>query len=390
MKWLDQIAVRLLASPILWGGLVSGAFHLTLKKTTLKLPPWLIERLTGQWESYVCTTLFLIAVAFFVTRCIGLTIQFRAWQRFENDGLHGDDEKLAPLQQRLEALENDVWSKRSLLFRRLHDAQQFCARHDSASSLTTHLKELSDAGYDRLHADYGLLRTLTWAIPSSGSVATILAIAKVVEKLPSEASGDVLAGAAAGLSGAFNFFAFSVGLAIVLVAVKFALEQAEQLVLATIDKQVSLATAGEIVPQTAPPASQAIQFQQLTEVLKSVANSLSQQAQNGSRAMGAAPAASAGAPTKDIEAVVQTAIAAAMQRQPVASFGGGGGEATGIDSAGWKGLQHVLQKLAHVLEQQNAKLESEGRVTKQLTTIIDEGLKDTHPSLRIHDERRAA
>jgi hypothetical protein len=387
MKWLDQIAVRLLASPILWGGLLSGAFHFTLKKTTLKLPPWLIERLTGQWESYVCTTLFLIALAFFVARCLGLAIQFRAWQRLERDGLHGEDEKPAPLQQRLEVLESDVWGKRSLLFRRLQDASQFCTRHD-ASSLTTHLKELSDASYDRLHADYGLLRTLIWAIPSSGSVATILAIAKVVEKLPSEASGDVLAGAAAGLSGAFNFFAFSVGLAIVLVAVKFALEQAEQLVLATIDKQVSLATSGELGPQAAPPASQAAQFQQLTEVLKSVAAALSQQAQTGLRASGAAPAATASAPVKDIEAVVQTAIAAAMQRQPVAGFSGG--EATGIDSVGWKGLQHVLQKLAHVLEQQNAKLESEGRVTRQLTTIIDEGLKETHPSLRIHDERRAA
>jgi hypothetical protein len=134
------------------------------------------------------------------------------------------------------------------------------------------------------------------------------------------------------------------------VALKFVLEQMEQLILATIDRQVSLATAGELGPRSEQPASQTAQFQQLTEVLKSVANSLAQQAQNSLRAQGGT--AAAGAPVKDIEAVVQTAIAAAMQRQPVASFNGG--EATSIDSAGWKGLQHVLQKLAHVLEQQNA------------------------------------
>jgi hypothetical protein len=390
MNWIDRIAGRLLASPLLWGGLVSGAFHFTLKKTTLRMPPWLIERLTGQWESYVCTSLFLIAIAFFVIRCVGMSIQFWAWQRFENDGLQGDDGKPAPLEHRLESLESDAISKRSLLCGRLHDARQICARHDSASVLTTQLKELSDADYDRLHADYGLLRTLIWAIPSCGSVATILAIAKVVEKLPTEASGDVLAGVAAGLSGAFNFFAFSVGLAVVLVAIKFAVEQAEQFVLAAIDKQVSLATASEVRPQAAPPASQAVQFQQLTEVLKSVASSLSQHAQNASRIQGSAAAPPAPAtPMKDIETIVQAAMAAAAQRQPVASFAGVG-DGGGIDAAGWKGLQHVLQKLAHVLEQQNAKLESEGRVTKQLTTIIDEGLKDTHPPLRIHDERRAA
>jgi len=387
MNSIDRIAGRLLTSPILWGGLLSGAVHFTLKKSTLMLPPWIVERLTGQWESYVCTTLFLIALAFVVIRCVGLAIQFRAWQRFEADGAAGEGETSAALEARLDSLESEGLGKRSVLCQRLRAVRQFLVRHDATTALPTHLKELSDEDYDRLHTDYGLIRTLIWAIPSCGSVATILAIAKVVEKLPSEASGDVLAEAAAGLSGAFNLFAFSVGLAIVLVVIKFALEQAEQLVLATIDKQVALTTAGEVGPQAGQPASQMAQFQQLTEMLKSVANSLAQQAQNSSRAQGAAPAAGAG--TKDIEAAVQAAITAAMQRQPVSNFGGGG-EMAAIDSAGWKSLQHVLQKLAHVLEQQNAKLESEGRVTKQLTTIIDEGLKETHPPLRIHDERRAA
>src|SRR4029077_8232428 len=95
----------------------------------------------------------------------------------------------------------------------------------------------------------------------------------------------------------------------------------------------------------------------------------------------------ANANMNDIGSVVQAAVATAIQRQPAMAVAG---EPAGLDSAGWKGLQHILQKLAYVLEQQNAKLESEGRVTKQLTTIIDEGLKETHPPLRIHDERRAA
>src|SRR6478609_911919 len=173
MKWLDQIAVRLLASPILWGGLLSGAFHFTLKKTTLKLPPWLIERLTGQWESYTCTTLFLIALAFVTIRCVGLAIQFRAWQRFEGESAGDESDQPIALESRLDSLESDAWSKTSLLVRRLRDARQFRGHHDNASSLTTYLKELSNADYDRQHAEDGLMRMLTWAIPSCGSVATI-------------------------------------------------------------------------------------------------------------------------------------------------------------------------------------------------------------------------
>jgi len=385
MKWLDRISDRLLKSPILWGGLLSAGFHLTPGKNLLKLPPWLLERLTGLWEGYVCTTLFFIAAAFLVIRCVGLTIQYRAWQRLEQEGA-AEGEKSASCERQLEVLEGDTWGKRSHLCRRLRDVHQLQARPDGTSSLASHLKDLSEADHDRLFADYGLLRTLIWAIPSCGSVATILAIAKVVERLPSEASSDVLAGTAAGLSGAFNLFAFSVGLAIVLVALKFAVEQAEQAVLTAIDKQIGSLASNETGPQADPLPAQNLQFLQLTEVLKSVANTLSQQAQNGAKLQ--SPSAAPGLPLKDIESVVQGAIAAAMQRQPAASFGGG--EMATMDSAGWKGLQHVLQKLAYVLEQQNAKLESEGRVTKQLTTIIDEGLKDSQPQLRVHDGRHAA
>jgi len=384
MKWLDRFAERLILSPLLWGGVGAFVFHFLLERSLIKLPLWLMERLTGQWESYVCTTMFWIALAFVVRRCVGLAVQIRAWQCFESDGLQADGRQ-PPLAKRLEVLENHGWLKKSLLYRRLQDARQFCLRSDANSSLPTHLKELSDADYDRLHAQYGLIRTLIWAIPSCGSVATILAIAKVVERLPSENSADVLTGAAAGLSGAFNLFAFAVGLAVVLVILKFALEQTEQLMLATIDKQVNLATASESEGRSVQPTSQADQFRQLTELLKSMASSLAQQSQNASRIHGATPAG--GAPVKEIEAVVQTAIAAALQRQPSISVSG---EATGLDNAGWKTLQHVLQKLAHVLEQQNAKLETEGRVSKHLTTIIDEGLKETPAPLRIHDGGQSA
>src|SRR5262245_21620875 len=381
MKWLDRFAERLFSSPLLWGGTASFIFHVLLERSQVKMPPWLLQRLTGQWESYVCTTMFLIALAFLVRRCIGLAIQIAAWQRFEHESLAA--EGAIPLAKRLDALEKHVWVKKSLLYRRLQEARQFCQRQDTTAPLATHLKELSDADYDRLQTQYGLMRILIWAIPSCGSVATILAIASVVEKLPSDTSGDVLTGAAAGLSGAFNLFAFSVGLAIILVVLKFAVEQAEQLMLAAIDRQVNLATAAESGGRTAQPALQADQFRQLTDLLKSVALSLTQQSQNGSRIAGIVP--STGAQIKEIEAVVQTAVATALQRQPAINMAG---EPATMDSTGWKTLQHVLQKLAHVLEQQNAKLETEGRVSKHLTTIIDEGLKDAPPSLRIHEGRQ--
>jgi hypothetical protein len=386
MKWLDRFAERLFTSPVLWGGLISIAFHTLLGRSQARLPAWLVQRLTGQWESYVCTTMFLIALAFVVARCISLAMQFGFWHKIEREGLLADAAPATPLAARLEAIEKHSGAKRSLLYRRLQDAQQSCLRDPAASSLSTQLKVLSDVDFDRLYAQYGLLRTLIWAIPSCGSVATILAIAQVVERMATENAGDVLSSAAAGLSGAFNLFAFTVGLAIVLVVLKFMIEQAEHILLAAIDKQVTTLVSAQSSAKIVTPGSQNDQLRQVTEMLKSVATSLAQQAQNAVRVQATAP--SAGDQIKDIQAVVQAAVATALDRQPAMSMAGGGG--TGLDSAGWKAIQHVLQKLAHVLEQQNAKLETEGRVSKHLTTIIDEGLKEVPAPLGIHDGRQTA
>lgn len=385
MKWLDRFAERLFSSPLLWGGAASFAFHVVLERSQVKLPPWLLERLTGQWESYVCTTMFFIAIAFVVRRCVWLGIQISTSYWFQTESLNAEGLETATLDKCLEVFENRKLARKSLLYRRLQDAQQFSQRQGNGSSLLAHLKELSDADYDRLHTSYGLMRMLIWAIPSCGSVATILAIAAVVEKLAAENSGDVLTGAAAGLSGAFNLFAFTVGLAIVLVVLKFAIEQAEQLMLGTIDRQVSLATAAEVEQKTAQSGLAGDQFRQLAELLKSVASSITQQSQAISRIQGTAPGLAA--PAKDIDATVQTAIAAALARHGSINMAG---EPSTLDGSGWKALQHVLQKLAHVLEQQNAKLETEGRVSKHLTTIIDEGLKETHSQLRMHDGVQSA
>src|SRR4029079_18421820 len=171
MKWLDRFAERLLLSPILWGGLLSFGFHFFADRIPVKLPPWLMQRLTGQWESYVCTTLFFMALAFGIIRCIGLVIQFRVWQRFENDSLLTEGQQPITLQSHLESLESDALTTKSSLYKRLQDARQFCLRQDATSSLTTYLKERSESEYDRLHAQYGLMRMLIWAIPSCGSVA---------------------------------------------------------------------------------------------------------------------------------------------------------------------------------------------------------------------------
>ncbi len=82
---------------------------------------------------------------------------------------------------------------------------------------------------------------------------------------------------------------------------------------------------------------------------------------------------------------MQRAIAAALQGNSTAGNSGSFGPA---DGSGWKALQQVLQKLASVLEQQNAKLDAEGRVSKHLSAIIGEEMEESQVPIRVSRETR--
>jgi hypothetical protein len=184
----------------------------------------------------------------------------------------------------------------------------------------------------------------------------------------------------AGLSEAFNTFGFEVGLAILLFVARSLLEQAEQRLLAAVDRQVSLVMAEYLVGEDAAPQSQSRQLQQLTQTLESLASTLGQQSEFARRAQPlsrlASGTSSPEVPSKEIETAVQRAIASALERHtPLGPIG----SPAALDAAGWKSLQQLLQRLADVLEQQNAQLETDGRVSKQLSAIIDEGPDPVEP-----------
>jgi hypothetical protein len=391
MKWLHRSTNQLLSSPILWGVVSSTAFQVLLRRFDTAIAPSLRKYLTGQWDSYVCTTMFFIAIAFFIKRAVYLGIQWAAVQRCVSEATgeaeaagnaDAGDEAAARM---MNAMEQHAWATKSLLYRRLHDARQF--RQQSGDKLSARLQELSEADAEGSHMSYGLLRLLIWAIPSCGCLATIMAIAKSLEQITPGNPSTVLSAGTASLSEAFTTFAFFVGLAILLVVCKFVFEQAEQQLLRAVDHQTSFAFAAARGNSSPGSDSQIEQFQQLTETLKAIAGSLSQQVVHPHRSASepvnhrTAP----GVSPQEMEQSMQRAIAAALQGHTASGSTASFGPA---DGSGWKALQQVLQKLAAVLEQQNAKLDAEGRVIKHLSAIIGEETEETQVPIRVSRESR--
>ncbi|MFO0916482.1 MAG: hypothetical protein U0795_26230 [Pirellulales bacterium] len=385
MAWFDQIASRISTSPFLWGGGTSIAFHMVLAKAHDWVDPMVLRYSTGRWENYLSTTLFFVGVSYLVKR--GAAIGIQTWMLGRLPAANSTD--AAARDKSLEAWRLAVSKTPGLssmtLGRRIQELSGY-RKQQPAAPLHAYAKELSEADYDRLYYSYGFIRLLTWAIPSCGSLATILAVARTVERLTSGANGDALSGATAGLAEAFNLFAFSLGLSMALVVLKFVVEQADQRLLNRIDHRLSPITAAEPEGRPATADNLVDQVRELTQSVGEMARSLSLQASAGPAVAGAsgrstAPATPWGSP-QEFGAAIERAMSAAMERQTQTGLGGASAVG-GVDAAGWRSLQQVLQKLAVVLEQQHAKLESEGRVSKQLTAIIDAELNQEKSPMRL-------
>lgn len=398
MVWLDRFTYRIVASPVLWGSAVAMAFHLLIRKSGDAIPPTVLRCLTGSWDTYLGTTLFFVAMAFIVVRTAEVLID--TWVlRQSVTGTDSSDNGSAERQngrskavsatEQLELLEKNSWARRSHWFHRLQEAHRLASRYESPAEVSSQIQRLSDAHYDAFRQRYSVVRLLTWAIPSVGSIATVTAVAKAVELLTPGPSDAAFASVASGLSAAFQTFAFSIGLSVILVVVRQILEPLDQRVATLMDYRLEQLFITETSSRSTNDSMQD-QLRQLADGLRSISTTLAQQA-TLSRAGSPTPngpspsaAPASGMDPKDVELLVQRAVAAVAQRMPTAVVGSDGGGSS-IDAAGWKSLQQVLQKLSHVLELQNAKLESEGRVSKHLSAIIDEGLSETRPALKVRN-----
>ena len=139
----------------------------------------------------------------------------------------------------------------SHLVQRLTAASEHVRRQQSADSLDDQLKYLTDEALDRAHADYGLVRTVAWAIPIVGFLGTVIGITLAIANLSPQALDQSLPNVTAGLGVAFDTTAVALSMSIVLMFTLFAVERQESQLLAEVDRRV----ADELAAMFAPDAT---------------------------------------------------------------------------------------------------------------------------------------
>jgi len=234
--WLEAI----FASPVLWGGAMTAGFYAALPH--LPMQRELAQRyFTGHPLAYIETSLFFLGIATLAVKLISFGRQKRGLQLplINETKTETDDPVTLVTQLSMRLMELPRRLHNTFLVRRIDRICQYVRGHGSADNLYEHQKFLSELDGDHLHESYGLLRTITWAIPILGFLGTVMGITIAIANLAvneTEKLTQSLENVTSGLGVAFDTTTLALGLTLVLVFLAHWVEKAEQSIMHEVDE----------------------------------------------------------------------------------------------------------------------------------------------------------
>jgi biopolymer transport protein ExbB/TolQ len=237
----QQLALQLVLSPWLWGALLTGLLYAAIPH--LPVGREFAERyFTAHPTEYALVALSLLGLSILCIK--GITNRWE-WQTFRQQADFGITDPQAPLEARLQQLEHTLarvrlpghstyWSQRLAgLLSYLKHAGKSRQDHEQ-------LTYLSEASADRLHAGYGLMNTIIWAIPIIGFLGTVLGITLAIANLTPDQLETALNDVTRDLALAFDTTAIALTSSLLLGFLSLFIKRSEERLLREIDAQTRL------------------------------------------------------------------------------------------------------------------------------------------------------
>lgn len=232
----DTVADYFLSSPLLWGGLAALIFYWTVRKLP-GFSDWGQTLFCGHPLAYATTALFWIGMASLAVRVTGVPRERRAIRDMpENLSPAASGPETAEI-LRKKVEQSTRGFRESLTGERLTGVAEFVAGRRSADGLNAHLQYLAEFAGERLHHSYGLVRTITWAVPILGFLGTVIGITQAIQNLDPAELQSSFGMVAEGLGVAFGTTALSLGLSLLLVFGTYLVEKQERFVLAEVESR---------------------------------------------------------------------------------------------------------------------------------------------------------
>ncbi|QEG43250.1 MotA/TolQ/ExbB proton channel family protein [Roseimaritima ulvae] len=264
------------------GVLVAGVFYLTLH-----LVPFAPAQryFLGHPVAIGATILFCIAAVSLLTKWITVRRERRLCEQISDAVLAPNLTSIANqdvggiCSEWLQSLSQlPVAAHGSRLVGRLEELLQRQVRRGNARQLADDLREVSGRDSDDAHDSLQLVRIIVWAIPMLGFLGTVIGITQTLGGLDFSDGTAAVDRLKSGLYVAFDTTALGLVLSVVAIFLQFPVEQAEQQLMALIDRR-----SGELLAAHLPdPAADGVSGQIATlceGVLAAVQQSLGTQAE---------------------------------------------------------------------------------------------------------------
>ena len=233
-------AGSLFCSPILWGSLASGVFYGLIHFGVIN-NQYIRDYFAGHEVEYVTTIMFFVGMAALLGTALATMRQSGRLGRCGRvfGPVPAGEQPISDCPALLERLRTIGTSGSSdILLRRFRDALDRIMRRNSAEGLEDELKYLADRDADRIYESYALFRVITWAIPVLGFLGTVIGITLAIGNLNPSALEESIDQVVLALRIAFATTTQALSLSIVLMFTKYLVGQAENNLLARVDRQV--------------------------------------------------------------------------------------------------------------------------------------------------------
>ena len=268
----------LLLSPVLWGSLAAAGFYALIRFGVID-NQYIRDYFAGHEVEYVTTIMFFIGLASLLITGMGTLRQSGrlAGGRPLLGEIPPGGQPVSDCPKLLSQLAGlGRLHRNDLLTRRLRDALRRIMRRNSAEGLEDELKYLSDREADRVYESYALFRVITWAIPVLGFLGTVIGITLAIGNLNPAALEESVGQVVMALRIAFATTTQALSLSIVLMFTKYLVGQAENNLLAKVDRQADDELLGRFEVASSHPDGQVAAVRRMVETMNQTSEKLLQ------------------------------------------------------------------------------------------------------------------
>lgn len=237
---------RIMRSPLLWGAAASFGFYQVLP-TVPGFESSLRTLFCGHPLAYATTSLFWVGMAGLALKATGIRRELEATAPgMQAEAMPAGPEATAEqLEATLDRLPEA--NQGTMSIDRLRAIARFVRGRKSTEGLDSHLSYLAEFAGEQLHNSYGLVRTITWAVPILGFLGTVVGITVAIQNLDPAKLETSFGEVSLGLGVAFGTTALALGLSLVLVFGTYLVEKLERSVLAKVE-MLALELATDLFP----------------------------------------------------------------------------------------------------------------------------------------------